>query len=93
VNRRGAAPEVLRSSIETGRFTILGYHTRSAGSDAEPMYNSMIAVVDTASGRIKRELRIEENVRRPMPDTFLVRGQMLYCIRDRRVLAAVPLTE
>jgi hypothetical protein len=93
VNARGAAGEVLRSCIETGRLTVVGYHVRSSGSQGEPVYDSMIALVDTASGRTERELKMEKEVRRPMPDTFLVRGEMLYCIRDRRVLAAVPLTE
>jgi hypothetical protein len=93
VKLRGAAGEVLRSCITTKRLTVVGYHVRSSGSQEEPVYSSMIALVDTASRRIERELRMERDVRRPMPDTFLVRGDMLYCIRDRRILAGVPLTE
>jgi hypothetical protein len=90
---RGAVDEVPSTVIAAGRVMVLGYHTRAAVAGEGPAYDSRIALVDVPAKRVEREMTMETNVRRPMPDTFLVREEILYCIRDRRVLAAVPLTE
>jgi hypothetical protein len=89
----GAAEGTSCAAVSAGRLTVLGYHTRAAAPDGGAAYDGKIALVDTAARRVERELVMGTNVRQPMPDTFLVREEMLYCIRDRRVLAAVPLKD
>jgi hypothetical protein len=93
VSKAGAVDEVPLSSIAVGHLIVVGYHVRTADSRSEPFYRSRIALVDSNTGRINQEITLDEKVQRPMPDTFLVRGNVLYCIREHRTLAAIPLSE
>ncbi len=78
--------------LVVGSRLVLSYHEHVNFPDQqEPLYNNILLIVDRTTGKDLYSMVLDNGLRNLVPESFFVQHQRLYCIRDRRVLVAVPL--
>jgi hypothetical protein len=93
--RKFSAPAVTECPVEYGEhgpFLVIVYH-RGKGSarDGRSPCTQMMDVVERASGTMAMHVTLDPEVSIPALGSFLVQGDTLYFVRERKTLAAVQL--
>ncbi len=74
--------------LEIGDLAIIGFHERLSGDEG---MRQTVAVVDRTAGALLYSEQTATNLRAIVPDSFMVYGEMLVLLRERRTLVAVHL--
>jgi len=93
--RKLSAPAATGCPVEFeehGPFLVVVYHRgQGAGRDAPPPYTREMDVVDRASETLMLHRTLDGGLSAPGYGSFLVHGGVLYFVRERKTLSAVPL--
>lgn len=80
--------------VQSGNLLFFNYHERKRASDSnEPYLQNYLKVVDTNQRRLLFSELLNENVLAPTPDSFFLKGDQLFFIKNKNTLAAVSLEE
>ncbi len=78
--------------VEEKGFVVFDHHEASTtGTDRSPLFSSMIAVVERATGTLLYRDTVSNAVAAVIPELFFVQHDMLYYIKERQTLIAVRL--
>jgi hypothetical protein len=93
--RKLSAPAAAGCPVEYGEhgpFLVIVYHRgKGSGGDEAPPYVRGLDVVDRASETRMMHFTLDEAVSSPAYGSFLVHDGVLYFVRERKTLTAVPL--
>ncbi len=78
--------------LAAGRLLMLSYHEHVNFPDQQrPLYNNVLLIIDRTAGKDLFFMVLDSGLSALVPESFFVQRHTLYCIRDRRILVAVPL--
>ncbi len=79
-------------AVEQSGFVIFDYHEVSGhGTAQDPYFSSAVKVVELATGTLVYSDTVSTGIRAVIPELFFVQHDMLYYIKERRMLMAVRL--
>lgn len=79
--------------LEQGSTLVFNYHQRSSSSSEEHIkVHNILKIVDRGSGTVLFDTQVHTNSSSVVPESFLVRHDMLYFVREQKTLTAVDLT-
>jgi hypothetical protein len=95
--RKFSAPALPERSVEYGEhgsFLVIVHDRGDAPApDGRTTYTRVLDVLERATGNQAMHVTLEQSVTSPAFGTFLVRGDMLYYVRQRKSLTAVELQQ
>ncbi len=76
--------------IQEGSLMFFNYHERvSSSSVEEPLLNNYLKVVSTDRKRLIFSEVLNEEVLAPTPDSFFLKGEQMFFVKDKNTLVAV----
>ncbi len=81
----------ITAYVHSDRIAIAIHERKAERGDAEQHFRHLIQLIDAESGRSIVRHILDEDTVRLIPEPFFVYRDVLYCIRERRTLMAIPL--
>ncbi len=77
----------------TDQLAIISHHEKEekGGKEEGVSYSNFLRVLDLETSKLLFEERLAVGAPSPVADTFFIRGEMLYYVKDRKILTGVRL--
>jgi len=77
----------------TNQLAIISHHEKEGkGEKDEPSFSNFLRVLDMEKSSVLFEERLAVGAPSPVADTFFIRGEMLYYVKDRKIFTGVRLS-
>lgn len=81
-------------SLQTGDYLVLNYHVHSHKSSNDALrYDNHLKIIDLRNGNVAYSDLLSREVKAPVPDSFFVKANTVYYIKDQKTLTAVKLDQ